>query len=218
MNRLSLSQQAYECIKQKIVSLDLAPGTVIDETRLRQELNLGRTPIREALQRLALEKLVVIVPRRGMFVTEIGIKDLQQIFEVRLVLECVAARYAAQRGTAHHWQQMAAVLANLPPEGEPADNQMLIAIDGACHAIIYEAAGNGILADTLNTLYSLSLRLWHYMLAQIGDMRHAILDHQNILTALQNEDADEAARLMEKHIYAFQEEIQSVMLTTPTII
>lgn len=216
MNRLSLSQQAYECIKHKIVSLELAPGQVIDEAALRKALNLGRTPIREALQRLALEKLVVIVPRRGMFVSEIGLKDLQQLFEVRLVLECVAARFAAQRGREHHWRRMTAVLADLPPDGEPLDNQMLIAIDGACHSIIYDATENEFLADSLRTMYSLSLRLWYYMLAQIGDMRNAILEHQNILDALREGDADEAARLMEKHIYAFQEEIQSVMLSAPT--
>lgn len=218
MNRLSLSQQAYECIKRKIVSLVLPPGSVIDEPALRQELNLGRTPIREALQRLALEKLVVIVPRRGMFVSEIGLKDLQQLFEVRLTLECLAARYAAQRGSIHHWQKMAAVLAEMPAESEPVDNEILITVDERCHYIMYDAAGNEFLADTLKTMYSLSLRLWYFMLSQIGDMRQAILEHQNILDALKNGDADEAERLMEKHIFAFQEEIQSVMLSTPTTI
>lgn len=218
MNRTSLSQQAYDSIKQKIITLALPPGAVIDEATLQKELDLGRTPIREALQRLAQEKLVVIVPRRGMFVSEIGIKDLQQLFEVRLTLECLAARYAAQRGTAHHWQKMAAALAGLPPEGEPADNQILITIDEACHCIMYDAAGNEFLANTLKTMYSLSLRLWYYMLPQIGDMRRAILEHQNILYALQDGDADEAARLIEKHIYAFQEEIQSVMLASPAAV
>ena len=75
-NNKSLSQIAYESIRQKIVSLELPPGEVIDENGLRHEMELGRTPIREALQRLALEKLVTIVPRRGMFVTEVSINDL----------------------------------------------------------------------------------------------------------------------------------------------
>ncbi|MCX7853916.1 MAG: GntR family transcriptional regulator, partial [Caldilineales bacterium] len=92
----SLSQRAYEGIKHQIISLALPPGAVIDEDRLQAELGLGRTPIREALQRLALEKLVTIVPRRGTFVTEIGLMDLRLLFEVRVPLESLATRLAAQ--------------------------------------------------------------------------------------------------------------------------
>ncbi len=208
MKQLSLSQQAYQSIKQKIVSLELAPGAVINEPGLRQELNLGRTPIREALQRLAQEKLVLIVPRRGMFVSEIGITDLQKLFEARLVFEPFAARQAALRGTAKHWARMAAALAG----GDTADNEKLIAIDETCHEIIYEAADNQFLSDALTTMYALSLRLWYFSLARIGNMQDAVLEHRLIMEALEAKDGDESARLMEKHIRAFQEELQSVML------
>ncbi|MFQ5401425.1 MAG: GntR family transcriptional regulator [Anaerolineae bacterium] len=212
MKRISLSQQAYEGIRQKIVSLELAPGEIIDEAALREELGLGRTPIREALQRLSLEKLVVIVPRRGMFVAEIGITDLQQLFEMRMVLESLAARFAAARGTAAHWQRMEAILAGPQRDGGITSNEMLIAIDEACHQIMYEAADNEFLHDTLVTLYALSLRLWYFFLSKIGDMRGAVMEHKLILEALKAGDGDEAARLIEGHIHAFQEEIQSVML------
>jgi len=213
--RKSLSQQAYDCIKQKIVSLALPPGKVIDEANLREELGLGRTPIREALQRLALEKLVVIVPRRGMFVTEIGITDLQQLFEARLVLECLATRLAAQRGTAVHWQPMETALARLATDGN-ADNETFIEIDAACHQLIYEAAENKFLKDTLVTMYALSLRLWYFSLAKIGNMRDAVLEHKLMLDALKAGDGYKASQLMEKHIKAFQEEIQAVMIGVPT--
>lgn len=209
---VSLRQQAYEQIKQKIVSLKLAPGSVIDEAALQAELNLGRTPIREALQRLALEKLVVIIPRRGMFVADIGVMDLQRLFEVRLILEGVAARLAAQRGTPEHWQRMEAALANLPAENESANNQTIIAIDQTCHEIIYEAVDNEFLKDSLVTMYALSLRLWYFALSKIGNMRSAILEHVTILEALKAGDAERAATLLEQHIRQFQEEIQAVML------
>jgi DNA-binding GntR family transcriptional regulator len=211
----SLSGQAYMRIRQKIVSLALPPGAVIDEAALQDELALGRTPIREALQRLAHEKLVTIVPRRGMFVTDIGITDLGRLFEVRLMLESQAARLAAVRGTVSHWQRMAAALNGLPAEGILADNEQLITVDAACHEILYEAADNQFLQDTLVTLYLLSLRLWYFALNQIGDMRGAIVEHQAILEALQAQDAERAATLMEQHIRAFQEEIQTVMLGAP---
>ncbi len=208
MKQISLSQKAYETIKQEIVSLKLAPGAVINEASLREELGLGRTPIREALQRLAQEKLVLIVPRRGMFVSEIGITDLQKLFEARLVCEPFAVRQAARRGTPAHWAQMAAALAG----GDAADNEKLIAIDEQCHQIIYEAADNQFLRDSLSTMYALSLRLWYFSLSQIGNMQDAVLEHRLIMNALVAKDGDEAARLMEKHIRAFQAELQSVML------
>jgi DNA-binding GntR family transcriptional regulator len=211
----SLSHQAHEQIKRKIVSLELPPGAVIDEGELREELGLGRTPIREALQRLSQEKLVVIVPRRGTFVTEIGISDLQQLFEVRVVLESLAARLAAARGTADQWQRMERVLTAMGAAGDDYDT--LIAIDESCHEIIYEAAGNDFLRDTLVTLYALSLRLWYYFLNRIGRMEHAVAEHAAVLEALIEGDGQLAGRLMEKHIRSFQEEMQSVMLATPYV-
>ncbi|KAA3664679.1 MAG: GntR family transcriptional regulator [Chloroflexi bacterium] len=211
MKHLSLSQQAYESIKQKIVSLELAPGAVINETKLREELNLSRTPIREALQRLAQEKLILIAPRRGMFVSEISITDLQKLFEARLVLEPFAARHAAQRGTVHHWSQMEAALATAPINNENTDNEKLIAIDETCHQIIYEAADNPFLCDVLRTNYVLSLRLWHFSLASIGNMQGVIQEHRVIMGALKSKDADEAARLMKNHIHTFHKELQTVL-------
>lgn len=206
---LSLSQQAYHDIKQKIVTLSLAPGAVIDEAALQSELGLGRTPIREALKRLSLEKLVTIVPRRGMFVTDIGITDLNRLYEVRIELEALAGRLAARRGRPEHWQQMAAVLSDIPLD---AGHDTLIAIDEACHQIMYDAADNEFLADTLNTLYALSLRLWYFVLAEIGAMHDTVLEHQLILEALQAGDGERAAAILTEHIITFQEEIQSVMV------
>lgn len=213
----SLSQRAYEGIKHQIISLALPPGAVIDEDRLQAELGLGRTPIREALQRLALEKLVTIVPRRGTFVTEIGLMDLRLLFEVRVPLESLATRLAAQRGQESHWQEMEAVLAGMPPTDDAAANEQMIAIDRRCHEIIYEAAANPFLRDILITLYALSLRLWYYAIAEIGHMRQAVSEHQAILEALRRRDGETAARVMQHHIQAFQTEIQSIIVGSPTL-
>lgn len=214
MERPSLKQQAYQAIKHKIVSLQLPPGAVIDEAALIEELGLGRTPIREALQRLALEKLVDIVPRRGMFVTEIGITDLQRLFEVRMVLESMAARLAARRGQPDHWRRMEGVLSRLNDGSDNLDNEVLIAIDEACHEIMYEAADNEFLYDALSGMYALSLRLWYYSLSRIGKMRSTVLEHRDILEALRAGQEERAASLLRDHIKSFQQEIQSIMLGT----
>jgi len=211
----SRSMEAYQRIKQQIVSLQLPPGAIIVEADLQRELGLGRTPIREALQRLAQERLVVVLPRRGMFVADIGITDLQRLFEIRLALEDLAVRLAAQRGTEAHWRRMEAALAVMPAaDDDPSaiDNEALIAIDEACHEIIYDAADNVFLRDTLVTTYALSLRLWYFSLSRIGDMRSALAEHQHILDALRAGDADESARLMRQHIQAFQAEIQAELI------
>jgi DNA-binding GntR family transcriptional regulator len=208
---LSYSQAAYHAIRQKIISLELPPGSVIDESSLRRELGLGRTPIREALQQLSREKLVNIVPRRGTFVTQIRLTDLQRLSEIRFVLEVLAVRLACQRGTDAHWRRMAQVLDDLDRD-EIIDNEVMIAADEACHHIMYEAADNEFLEDALNSLYALSLRLWYFAVSQIGGMRAAVLEHRRILEALQMGDEDQAALLIERHILTFHNEIQSVVL------
>lgn len=208
---VSLSQTAYERIKKKIVALELAPGSVIDETWLQDELQLGRTPIREALRRLSLEKLVDIVPRRGMFVTEIGVTDLLRVCEVRVEMEGLAARLATQRGKPEHWQAMESLLEDVLLDDNPTDPDRLIDIDQKCHEIIYDAADNKFLKNTLVTMYVLSLRLWYYALLQVGDMRTAILEHVAILEALKAGDASLAESLSKAHVKNFQDEIQAII-------
>ena len=211
--RTSLSQQAYYIIKHKIVSLQLEPGTVIDESTLREELQVGRTPIREALKRLEQDKLVTIVPRRGMFVSEIGYADLNQLCEVRLVLESLAIELAAARGTEAHWKKMEDVLQRA--SWDETTPQQLIEIDEGCHRIIYAAADNRFLEDTLIIHYALSLRLWYFFLGKVGGMGTAVKEHQHIFHALQTGNVSEAIRLMQQHILDFQTEIQAAMLGAP---
>ena len=163
----SLSQRAYDQIRRRIVDLELLPGSILDEGRLQAELGLGRTPIREALLRLSVERLVTIVPRRGIFVAEIGITDFQQIFEVRILLEAQAARLAARRGSQLHWERMEQLLAVIGQVSSD-DHVLGMSIDENFHQILYEAANNPLLQDYLTTLYALSRRMWriHVCLAE----------------------------------------------------
>ena len=207
-----LSQQAYQEIKRKIIRLDLAPGAIIDEAELQRELDLGRTPVREAIQRLALEKLVTVIPRRGIFVTDIRVEDLGHIFEVRMNLESLAVRLATQRGDRAHWDQIDKLIHDLPDESDPAFAEMLISVDEQIHHMIYVATGNDILCDTLDTLYALSIRLWFRTLPQIGGMKDNIEEHLEILSALREKDADLAEVLIRKHIRSFQNKVHRALI------
>lgn len=208
----SLSQQTYVAIKQKIVSLALAPGSVINEASLGAELGVGRTPIREALQRLDRDKLVSILPRRGTFVTEVNLADSSLIYDSRIVLEGYIARIAATRGTAEHWGQMELVLAVIRQKDADANLADLVEADRQCHEIMFAAANHKFLSDTLVMLYAQSDRLWHVYSGNVPNMRRAIGEHEDILIALRQKDGAQAGHLIEQHLRNFREEIQAVII------
>ncbi len=207
---MQLSEKAYYLIKKKIIALELSPSSVVDEQSLMEELELGRTPIREALHQLAAEGLVNIVPRRGMFVANINITDLQKIFEVRLLLEGFCARLAAQRVTEDQIAQMEAVLQDLE-RVQNGDVEALMAIDERFHALLYQAADNEFLAETLDRLYAPSLRLWHLALDRLSDVRGAIEQHRGVAEALKAGDGARAETLIQQHIAQFQQEIKAAI-------
>ncbi len=202
---LSLSEQAYEQIRSMIVRLDFAPGDVLREDALQQQLDIGRTPIREALQRLAREHFVTVIPRRGMFVSGIEVSELSMLFETRTVLEPYAARLAAARGTEGHWKEMHAALDGV---SNARSAEELMSIDRRCHELMWEAADNRFLLDTLDMLYAQSDRLWHLYLSEVADMNEAVDEHARILDALSAGDGDRAGDLVEIHLRSFDAEIR----------
>lgn len=208
MSRTTLSETAYDAIRTMIVRIDLAPGDVLREDDLQARLGIGRTPIREALQRLAREHFVSVIPRRGMFVAGIDVSELSLLFETRTVLEPYAARLAAARGTTERWAEMAETLKGTK---KAKGNDQLMAVDRRCHEIMWAAAGNRFLLDTLDTLYAQSDRLWHLYLSDVADMRHAVHEHTGILDALRAGDGDRSAELVEAHVRAFDEEIRAAV-------
>ncbi len=208
MTELSLSEQAYEQLRRMIVRLDFAPGDVLREEALQETLGMSRTPIREALQRLAREHFVTVIPRRGMFVSGIDVSELSMLFETRSVLEPYAARLAAARGTDEHWAAMAAAL---DAADTAVGNLHLMEIDRRGHEIMWEAAGNRFLVDTLDMLYAQSDRLWHLYLADVADMQHAVDEHAELMDVLRAGDGERAGELMEEHIRAFDAEIRTAV-------
>jgi len=205
----SLGEQAYMQLRQMIVRLDFAPSDVLREDELRVLLGIGRTPIREALQRLQREHFVTVIPRRGMFVSGIEVSELSMLFETRAVLEPYAARLAALRGTDEQWDDMEATLART---ADPSlDDEDQLALDRRCHEIIWAASGNRFLLDTLDMLYAQSDRLWHLYLADVSDMQHAVDEHQTILSALRAGDGDAVAKLLETHVRGFDTQIRAAV-------
>ena len=208
----SLSEQAYQQLRTMIVRLEFAPGDVLREDDLREQLGIGRTPIREALQRLAREHFVNVIPRRGMFVAGIEVSELAMLFETRMVLEPYTARLAALRGTDEHWDAMDAALEQMSDPSFGTDQ--LLDVDRRCHEIIWDAAGNRFLLDNLDSLYAQSDRLWHLYLADVADMAEALAEHRVILDALRAGDDELVGELVEQHVRSFDEQIRAAVTST----
>jgi DNA-binding GntR family transcriptional regulator len=204
----SLADKAYHAIRGLIVSLELAPGAVIEERALVARLGIGRTPVREALRRLAQERLVEVYPRRGMFVTGVDVRELVRLSEVRLVLEPEAARLAAERATDADRKELASLLGELD-----AGSPELMELDERIHRAVYRAAHNDLLAATLEQYYVLALRIWSVALESAHELEEAVERHRTLLEAIQDGDGDRAAATMRAHVEDFEQAMHRVLLT-----
>ncbi len=207
----SLADQAYIAIRALIVSLELAPGDPIREPDLTAQLGIGRTPIREALRRLALERLVEVYPRRGMFVTTVDVRDLARLCEVRAVLEPEAARLAAERATRPDLEEINALIEELL-DTKRRDDRALIDLDERIHRAIYRTSHNQLLEETLEWYYTHALRIWMLALDRTRTLQSAVLEHHELLDAIARGKGERAAELMRAHVEHFEQAMRDVLL------
>ena len=203
-----LADRAYEELRDRLVTLRIKPGEPIDEDRLGSELEMGRTPIREAIKRLALENLVTVFPRRGTFASEINIKDLAQITEVRAVLE---ARAAAERLTDSGREELTALIEELRGRRGGDDMQALMELDTRIHRFIYRAADNPFLEETLQRYFNLSLRIWYLVIDRLPHLFQRVHEHEEMLQAIADRKPELARELAAGHVDTFESEIRSVL-------
>lgn len=210
----SLADRAYVQLREEIITAALAPGTLLREEELTARLGLGRTPVREAIQRLRREGYVTILPRRGTLVSEISITDLAAIYEVRTRLESWGARLAAERAGAADRQEAEQFLTAL--EAVRADDyEELLRTDRRIHRFAYRCAKNPFLAETLDHYHNLSLRILHLAMRrypaltpQLDDVVH---DQRALLEAIRRGDGDTAERVAAAHISTFERAIRGVI-------
>jgi GntR family transcriptional regulator, rspAB operon transcriptional repressor len=207
----SLAEKAYSAIRQMIVSLELRPGAVISEPQLMAQLEIGRTPVREALRRLAQEKLIEVYPRRAMFVTSVDVRDLARLCEVRVTLESEAARLAAERSTDADREELAVLIEELDRH-ERLDGRGLIDFDERIHRAIYRCTKNRFLEETAEEYYVLALRIWYLALDQAQELEGAVQEHRPLLEAIRKGDGERAQRLMRKHVEGFERVMRRVLL------
>jgi DNA-binding GntR family transcriptional regulator len=205
-----LADRAYVELRDQIVTLAIPPGAPLNEEALGRELQLGRTPLREAVKRLALENLVAVYPRRGTFVTEINITDLAHVSDVRAQLEGHAAYRAAQRLTKGQREELDGLLAELaePQASGAAD---LMGLDARIHRFVYRCAGNPYLRETLERYLNLSLRIWYLVLSRLPHLFERVHEHGDLLVAIRDGEADRARAIAADHVETFEREIRGVL-------
>ena len=204
-----VAERAYVELRDRIVTLNIAPGTVLREDELMRELGIGRTPLREAVKRLALENLLTVQPRRGTFVTGVEAADIVNITEVRAELEAYAAELAALRMSDGAVELAESLLEEVRELRRPDDQDWLMHFDERIHRFIWEAAGNPYLLDTLERYFTHSLRIWYLVLDRVPGLGHAVHDQAHLLEALLSRDSATARTIMREHVLAFQREIMA---------
>jgi DNA-binding GntR family transcriptional regulator len=202
-----IAERAYLELRERIVTLHLAPGTLLREDDLMRELGIGRTPLREAIKRLALENLVAVQPRSGTFVTSVDAADIIHISEVRADLEAQAAELAALRMDGLTRERAEALLEEVRTLERAADADALMHLDESIHQLIWEGSRNPYLVETLERYFVLSLRIWYVVLDRVPGLGAAVFDQARLLEAVLARDHVRARALMREHVLAFEREI-----------
>ncbi|MDE8668440.1 GntR family transcriptional regulator [Pseudarthrobacter sp. H3Y2-7] len=209
---LSQAEAAYRQLRDKLIMLEIRPGEPINDGQLAAELGFGRTPVREAIKRLEVDHLVVSYPRRGTFATSVDFTELADVSEVRELLEPLAARSAAIRANAAMRRELLSVadtIAGLEPN--PAESRDLMRYDLTVHRLIYKAAANPHLEDTLIRYDNLATRIWCLVLDKLPSVSGHITEHVDLLRAVADGDADKAGELALHHVTNFEETIRKVL-------
>ncbi len=207
----SLADEAYFRIRDLIVSLELPPGSIVNERELMERLGLGRTPVREALRALAQEKLVEVFPRCGIFVSSVNARDLASLSEVRSVVEAHAARVAAERATEGERAEAVALIEELERAAGERDERSLIELDQRIHSHVYRCTHNPFLEATLNEYYVLTLRIWFLALDRVARLDDAVQEHRELMEAIRDADPARAEDAMRRHVAGFERAIRDVL-------
>lgn len=192
--RETLTDQAYRTLEELIVTLRLRPGDILSEQSLADLVKIGRTPIREALQRLALEGLVVILPRRGILVSDLNPRSQLLVLEVRRELERLLCRASAGRADAAQRERFDEIAVGMEKAARTGDDLMFMRLDRELNTQMIEAAHNDYAARAMKLLQGLSRRFWYMHYREAADLPLCARLHAAQARAIARGDADGAAR------------------------
>lgn len=212
IGHVSLRDKAYEALKTKIITCELRPGEAITVANLAEHVGLGRTPVIQAVDRLVTDGLVEVMPRKGIVVAPISLNEIFDIIEVRILNECQAARWAADKVTKADLAALQANLDAMRAASEARDIDRLIHLDREFHRLISAAAGNPVLAEFLGNLHDRAVRFWFVSMRAPDHNARVCNQHATLIDAFRRHDPDAAEAAMRAHIVDFQHNLTSQIM------
>src|SRR5262245_41939442 len=194
----TLTEQAYRLIEEQIVTLRLKPGDVLSEQMLSAMFKIGRTPIREALQRLAREGLITILPRKGILVSDINPRNQLLVLEVRREIERLLGRAGAERANKSQREQLLEIAQGMDRAAKTNDDISFMRLDRELNRVLIEAAHNDYAARSMRLLQGLSRRFWYMHYREAADLPLCARLHANQARAIAQGNIEAAARASDK--------------------
>lgn len=195
-----LREVVSEALREAIVSGILKPGERLMEIQLAEELGVSRTPIREAIRRLELEGFLVMVPRRGTYVADLSIKDINEVFEIRTALDVLAAGLAAERITEEELEDMERLLVQIGEFIEAGDAERIVEADGQFHDILYQASRNDRLVGIISNLREQFTRFRSISMAYPGRIKNTLDEHRRLVEAIAQRNPELAQQCAREHM------------------
>ncbi len=199
-NYKPLREIVFEHLREAIISGQLRPGERLMELQLAEEMGVSRTPVREAIRKLELEGLAVMVARRGAYVSDLSIRDIAETFEIRGALESLAAGLATERITPDELEQLERTLVQIGESIEQNDLNAVVRLDEEFHAIMYHASRNQRLTQIVSNLREHITRFRLSSLSIPGRFRSVFQEHKNIVEAISERNSALAQALAKEHI------------------
>jgi DNA-binding GntR family transcriptional regulator len=207
----SLRDEAYDAIKHRIITCEFRPGEYINELQLSTLLKIGRTPVHQALDRLMIEGMVEVIPRKGVIVKPVSLNEVLQIIEVRLINEPFGARLAAEQANDRDLADLSEALRRAKHWAALRNVEQLMLLDREFHLLIARAAKNEVLTELLRNLHERSLRFWFISLNAPTQYESVQNEHATILDALRQRSPAKAEAAMRQHIESFRTNVSQFL-------
>ena len=195
-----LNQKVYRVLKESIVKGFLEPGTKLLENRIAEEMQVSRTPVREAMQKLVAEGFVKTTPNQTMVVTEVSPEDVKEVLQIRGVLEGLAARIAAKKINRQEIDELGKLVAQMSLHVTEENLSFYCKVDDEFHDLILNICGNKWIIQIRDNLGSFIYRFRIKSLSVPGRLKCSLKEHQAIMEALKKHDSVEADRLSQVHM------------------
>ena len=195
-----LREVVGEALREAITTGILKPGERLMEIQMAEELGVSRTPVREAIRRLELEGFLVMVPRRGTYVSDLSIKDINEVFEIRTALDVLAAGLAAERITEEELEQMERLLVEIGEYIESGEADKIVDADSQFHDVLYQASRNDRLVGIINNLREQFTRFRSISMAYPGRVKNTLEEHRRLVEAIAQRNPDLAQQYSREHM------------------